>query len=148
MADFDDFRDIPEAPVRREKLDAGIHVEASDREPAKEDKRQIAFTNGVKRDAPHVFVHANRNGGKQTDWEKIQAERLGVYRGYPDQSIDWRGGSAEIEWKDGEGSPDKDQIACLNRLHRMGKSVAICRTKAGAWRWLISVGCPLPELRR
>lgn len=146
MTDLRDLLAIPEAPLR-EVLDPGIWVEPKDDCPDKEDKRQIAFTNAVKRDAPHMFVHANRNGGKQTEWEKVQGERMGVFRGYPDQSVDWDGGSAEIEWKDGKGRPDKDQIACLNRLHRMGKKVAICRTKAGAWRWLMSIGAPVPEIR-
>lgn len=130
----------------KERLDPAIYVEPTDRDRALEARRQTALVNAIKRDAPHIAVHATPNGGHQTSWMRLNGWKLGTYSGWPDLSFDWRGGSAHIEFKDGDGRPDKDQIACLNRLHRMGKPVAICRTKGGAIAWLKRVGAPLPEM--
>ena len=135
--------DIPEAPLAREKLDPAIYVEPADDFPASEDARQISVVNAIKRDEPHIIAHATPNGGKQSDWARTRGWRMGVYAGWPDLGFDWPGGSALVEMKDGKGRPDPDQIACLNRLHRMGKKVAICRTKVGVFNWLLSISAPI-----
>lgn len=145
-APMDSVLSIPEAPLK-ERLNPAIHVEPKDRERASEDARQIAFVNRIKRDAPHIAVHAVPNGGRQSDWARVHGHRMGVYTGWPDTGLDWLGGSAMIEFKDGDGRPDQAQIACLNRLHRLGKHVAICRTARGAINWLRSIGAPVPEFR-
>lgn len=87
---------IPEADLHP-VLDAGIFVEERDRDPASEDDRQKAFVSAIKRDCPHIAVHATPNGGKQSDWARIRAQRMGVYAGWPDLDLDWDGGAANIE---------------------------------------------------
>lgn len=147
MNDMSAFLDIEEAPLR-ERLHPDIYVEPKDDFPASEDARQMAFVNHMKRDEPHIAVHATPNGGRQSDYARIRGQRMGVYAGWPDIGIDWPGGEAQIEFKDGQGNPRPDQIACLNRLHHMGKKVAICRTRVGAINWLLSIGAPLKPGRR
>lgn len=138
------FLAIEEADPRvRVKLDDGIFVEPKDKDTASEDDRQIKLVNRLKRDFPHIAVHHRPNGGRQSDWARIRGEKMGVVAGQPDLGLDWRGGSAEIEMKDGEGTCSRQQIERLNQLHRMGKNVAVCRTHEGALRWLASIGAPV-----
>ncbi len=146
MSALADLLAIPEAPLK-EVLHPDIYVEPKDRDPRDEDHRQMPFVSMMKRDCPHIMVHATPNGGRQTDWARIRGSRMGVYAGYPDTSCEWKGGEAEIEFKDGQGSPSPDQIACLNRLHRLDKHVAICRTPDGALAWLRRIGAPIPAIR-
>lgn len=137
-----DLLDIPET-LDREKLDPAIYVEARDDDPASEDARQIALINRLKKDSPRIAFHAVPNGGRQSDWSRIRGERMGVIAGQPDLGFDWDGGSAVIEMKEGQDKPRQSQVDRLNRLHRMGKSVAVCRTADGALRWLASLGAPV-----
>lgn len=143
FTEFDTLTEDPLYPV----LDAGIYVEPKDRDDASEDERQIALVALIRRCAPRVAVHATPNDGKRTDWAKVRGQKMGMYAGWPDLSFDWDGGSAHIEMKDGQKWPFPKQIDCLNRLHRMGKPVAICRTQGGVIRWLRSIGAPVPEIR-
>jgi hypothetical protein len=136
--------DIEEADPRvRERLDPGIYVQPKDKDPASEGTRQIKLVNRLKRDCPHIAVHHRQNGGRQSDAARIRAEKMGVVAGQPDLGLDWPGGSAEIEMKDGEGDCSQQQIARLNQLHRMGKPVAVCRTAEGAFAWLARIGAPV-----
>lgn len=138
----EEFLAIPEAALS-EPLHPDIYVEPKDRNLASEDRRQTALVNAVKRDDPHIAVHATPNGGRQSNWMRLNGWKLGAYAGWPDLSFDWQGGGAHVEMKDGDGNPSIEQISCLNRLHRIGKSVAICRTKEGAINWLLSIGAPI-----
>lgn len=134
---------IEEADPRvREKLDPGIWVEPKDGNPRDEEKRQIEFVNRVKR-CPGIAYHAVPNGGRQSDWARIRGEKMGVVAGQPDLGLDWAGGSAVIEFKDGQEMPRPNQVARLNRLHRMGKNVAVCRTADGAMGRLAAWGAPV-----
>lgn len=142
MASLPDFfSDIPEAPLR-EKLDAGIYVEPRDNDPADEDARQIKLVKRLK-NYPHITFHAVPNGGRQSDWARLRGERMGVVAGQPDLGFDWTGGSAVIEMKNGKDMPRPNQVDRLNRLHRMGKNVAVCRTPEGAIAWLRLMGAPV-----
>ena len=136
--------DIPEA-LAREKLDPGIWVEPRDEDTASEDARQIALVNRLKKECPQMAFHAVPNGGRQSDWARIRGERMGVIAGQPDLGLDWAGGSAVIEMKAARDMPRPDQVARLNRLHRMGKKVAVCRTASGALTWLAKVGAPVGD---
>ena len=141
MASLPDFfSDIPEAPLR-EKLDPAIYVEPRDDDPASEDDRQMALVKRLK-NCPHLAFHAVPNGGRQSDWSRLRGERMGVVAGQPDLGLDWTAGSAVIEMKNGKEMPRPNQVDRLNRLHRMGKNVAVCRTADGAIRWLRSRGAP------
>lgn len=139
LPDF--FADIPEAPVR-EKLDGAIHVERKDDDPASEDDRQIALVKRLK-NCPGIAFYAVPNGGRQSDWARLRGERMGVVAGQPDLGFDWTGGSAVIEMKNGKDMPRPNQVDRLNRLHRMGKNVAVCRTPEGAIAWLRLMGAPV-----
>lgn len=137
----DIFADIPEAPLR-EKLDPAIYVEPRDNDPASEDDRQIALVKRLK-NYPAIAFHAVPNGGRQSDWARLRGERMGVVAGQPDLGFDWAGGSAVIEMKNGKDMPRPNQVDRLNRLHRMGKHVFVCRTAQGAIDRLRSVGAPV-----
>lgn len=138
---------IPETDPRvRDKLDPGIWVEPRDKEDRDEDARQIEVVNHLKR-CPHIAFHAVPNGGRQTDWSRIRGERMGVVAGQPDLGIDWPGDSAVVEMKDGQDFPRQNQIERLNRLHRMGKKVAVCRTLSGVLDRLRAWGAPVDEGR-
>ena len=126
-----------------EVLDPGIYVEPKDRDPASEDDRQMRLIVRLKRDHKQIAFHAVPNGGRQTDWARLRGERMGVIAGQPDLGFDWAGGAAVIEMKNGTDMPRPNQVTRLNRLHRMGKSVAVCRTAQGALAWLKSVGAPI-----
>ncbi len=134
---LDEFLAMPEA--LKSVLDPEIYVEPKDKNTASEDERQMKFIATMRRDHPHIAVHATPNGGRQSDWARIRGKRMGTYAGWPDTSCDWGDGSAHIEFKDRNGRPDDPQIDCLNRLHRMGKHVAVCRTAAGAIAWLRTI---------
>jgi hypothetical protein len=136
---------IPEDPVRV-TLDPAIYVEPKDNDPADEDSRQIALVKRLK-NCHGVAYHAVPNGGRQSDWARLRGERMGVVAGQPDLGIDWTGGAAVIEMKNGKEMPRPNQVDRLNRLHRMGKNVAVCRTVAGAIQYLRSIGAPIPEVR-
>lgn len=125
------FAFLPADEPLREKLDASIYVEPKDFDPASEDSRQIRTINMLKRDHPHIAVHAVPNGGRQTDGARIRGEKMGVVAGQPDLGFDWDGGSAVIEMKNGREMPRQNQVERLNRLHRIGKRVAVCRTPEG-----------------
>lgn len=135
------FADIPESPLR-EKLDPGIYVEPKDNDPASEDVRQIAMVKRL-RNCPHLAYHAVPNGGRQSDWARLRGERMGVVAGQPDIGLDWVGGAAVIEIKNGKEMPRPNQVDRLNLLHRIGKHVAVCRTVDGAVGWLRSIGAPI-----
>lgn len=137
--------DIAEDPID-EKLDPAIYVQPKDSEPASEDDRQIALVKRLK-NCHGLAYHAVPNGGRQSDWARLRGERMGVVAGQPDLGIDWTGGAAVIEMKNGKEMPRPNQVDRLNRLHRMGKNVAVCRTAAGAIQYLRSVGAPIPEVR-
>ncbi len=137
-----DLLEIPET-LARETLDPGIYVQPRDTDPASEDARQIAFVNRLKKECPGIAFHAVPNGGRQSDWARIRGERMGVIAGQPDLGLDWAGGCAVIEMKGSRDMPRPDQVARLNRLHRLGKKVAVCRTAAGAMAWLARVGAPV-----
>lgn len=128
----------------RSTLDAGIYVEPKDGDPANEDSRQMKLVKKLK-GCPGLACHAVPNGGRQSDWARIRGQKMGVVAGQPDLGIDWTGGHAVIEMKNGTEMPRRNQIDRLNLLHRMGKNVAVCRTASGALRWLASVGAPVPE---
>lgn len=142
MADLTEFLEIPEA-IRKPVLDPGIYVEPNDKLKTGEDARQMAFIAVMRRDNPDIIVHATPNGGRQSDWARIRGKRMGVYAGWPDTTCDWIDGGAYIEFKDGTGKPEDAQIECLNRLHGIGRHVAICRTAKGALAWLKDIGAPL-----
>ncbi len=134
--------DIPEADLRP-KLDPGIWVEPKDKDPASEDTRQVRVVNRMKRDHRDIAVHAVPNGGRQSDWARIRAEKMGVVAGQPDLEFNWIGGGGLVEMKDGEGNPSRAQIERLNQLYRMGKNVAICRTPEGVMGRLRVWGAPV-----
>lgn len=136
------FANFPADEPLREKLDAGIWVEARDKDPRDEDARQTEVIRRVKH-VPGLAYHAVPNGGRQSDWARIRGEKMGVVAGQPDLGFDWAGGSAAIEMKDGREMPRPNQVERLNQLHRMGKKVAVCRTAEGVIGRLKAWGAPV-----
>ncbi len=137
------FAFLPDDEPLRPVLDRDIYVEPKDKDPRDEDARQIHLVNVLKRDHTQIAYHAVPNGGRQSEYAKVRGERMGVVAGQPDLGLDWPGNSAVIEMKNGNDMPRPSQIDRLNRLNRMGKNVAVCRTAEGAIAWLRSVGAPV-----
>lgn len=139
--------DLREDPVD-EVLDPAIYVEPKDRNPADEDDRQATFVAMVRKLARAVRAVGVPNAGRRTPWEASKRKREGMTAGEPDVGVTWADApTARIEFKNGSGMPDKNQIAALNWYHRRGHPVAVCRTPEGAWAWLRSIGAPLPRFR-
>jgi hypothetical protein len=135
--------ETPAQDVRKPVLDPRIYVEPRDKGDATEDARQSKFVNTMRRDHKAVKVYAVPNGAKRSQWERNKAMREGLALGWPDVGARWRGGHADIEFKNGTEMPRADQIETLNWLVENGHHVAVCRTAAGAMRWLASLGAPI-----
>lgn len=143
MNAFADIRalETPLKPV----LDPRVYVEPKDRNPASELSRQGDWIFFIHRYAQRVLAYAVRNGAHIASVSgRNKAKREGLYTGFPDTGANWAGGAAWLEWKNGTDGPGDAQIECLNRLVEMGHPCAVVRTMAGANRWLISLGAPIP----
>lgn len=135
-------------PRVRETLDAGIWVEARDKDPRSEDARQAEYVATTRKLCRGIKVFAVPNGTNIASmYGRAKVKREGLHKGWPDTGACWvsniAGGIAWIEFKSGTGMPDPDQIETLNWLHRRGHPVAVCRTAQGALAWLKSIGAPV-----
>jgi hypothetical protein len=133
-------------PRVRESLDAGIWVEARDKDPRSEDARQTEYI-AIARKCRGIKVFAVPNGAKRSQWVAAKVKREGLHAGWPDTGACWATtiacGIAWIEFKSGTGALEPDQIETLNWLHRRGHPVAVCRTAKGALEWLRNIGAPI-----
>lgn len=123
-----------------------IFVEAKDKRPTSEYERQRFLINFIRKYCPKLFVFAVPNATRG-DWSKLRQQREGAVYGATDLIITWPGGVAFVEMKDGSGKPEDRQVEFINRLHRQGHHVALCRSMDGAIGWLRTIGAPVPEVR-
>jgi len=130
--------------LRKPVLHPAIYVEPRDKDAASEDDRQAEFIATMRRTALACRVYAVPNGAKRSRWESAKVKREGLASGWPDTGTRWANGHADIEFKNGTAMPTPNQIETLNWLHLRGHHVAVCRTAAGAMRWLREVGAPVP----
>jgi hypothetical protein len=119
------------------------HIDAKDKLPLSEEKRQIAVLRDLHICAPGVMVWAVPNGGKRTVWAAQKAKREGMRAGTPDLTLIWNRGVAFVEMKDGAAMPDANQRDALNRLCRAGHHCGVFRTSASLLRWLKGLGAPV-----
>lgn len=103
---------------------------------------QTRFRSRMKMLAPEVLLVAIPNGGKRTEWEKLQAAREGMRVGFPDIMAMWRGGTAYLEFKQRSGSPTDAQLANLNWLHDHGFPCGIFRSVDSAVQFIRDQGAP------
>jgi hypothetical protein len=120
-------------------LDEGpvFYVEPTDKSPATETERVVAFRQLFRLAYPRCILIAVPNGAKRSQWALNQALREGMHLGAPDLFVFAPGGKcAALEFKAGKGKPTSRQVDCLNALYRMGFAVAVVRTPEGATRFL------------
>jgi hypothetical protein len=132
LADFPEERAADEA----------FFIEARDNDPVSEAKRQAAVLSHLKRRAPGVIVYHVPNGGKQSDWARLNGWKLGVVAGAPDLTIIWNHGILFAEMKDGTGMPSPQQRDMLSRLHRAGFRCGVYRRPETLLAHLRDAGVP------
>jgi hypothetical protein len=84
-----------------EERDLPWHIDAKDKDPRPEEKRQLAFLNAARMMCPAVAIFAVPNGGKRSQWAAMKAKREGMKAGVLDLVCTWPGGVAFLEFKDG-----------------------------------------------
>lgn len=118
------------------------HIDAKDKDPRPEEKRQIAFLSKARIMCPAVAIFAVPNGGKRSQWAAMKAKREGMKAGALDLVCTWKGGVAFIEMKNGTDMPDANQRERLNLLTRQGHHCGVFRQEHSALDYLRSVGAP------
>lgn len=117
-------------------------IEAKDKDPRDEHKRQVAVVSFLRKQG--LIVYAVDNGGRQSSALKVWKWRQGVTAGALDLEVKWSPGHcAVIEMKDGRGMPTREQRGMLNALYRAGVPCGVCRTPAGVAAFLRGAGCPI-----
>lgn len=131
---FDGLEDIGDLPW---------HIDAKDRDPRPEEKRQLAFLNAARIMCPGVDIFAVPNGGKRSQWAAMKARREGMKAGALDLVCTWTGsGVAFLEFKDGSSTPDANQRERLNLHTRQGHNCGVFRQEASALEYLRQCGAP------
>jgi hypothetical protein len=132
---------IEEADPRiKAALDPAIYVEPRDKAAWSEIQRQVAVVTALRKLGLIVFAVPNST---QSSRSKLRQFREGAVYGAADLIVTWRNGVAFVEMKDATSFPRENQVDFLNRLHRQGQHVAVCRSAAGAVEWLKRVGAPI-----
>jgi hypothetical protein len=122
--------------------DLAWHIDAKDKDPRSEEKRQIAFLRDARILCPAVAIFAVPNGGKRSQWAAMKAKREGMKAGVLDLVATWDGGVAFLEFKDGSSMPDENQRERLNLLTRQGHHCGVFRQEHSALAFLRSCGAP------
>lgn len=126
-----------------EQADLAWHIDAKDKDPRSEERRQIAFLRDAKIVCPAVDVFAVPNGGKRSQWAAMKAKREGLKAGVLDLVCTWPGGGvAFLEFKDGTSMPDANQRERLNMLTRQGHWCGVFRQETSALAFLQACGAP------
>jgi len=93
--------------------------------------------------APTVRLVATPNAGKRTAWAAMQAQREGMFKGFPDLKALWDPqGIAFLEIKQRAGSLTTEQISWLNWLHQAGFACGCFRSVDSAVAFLRLQGAP------
>jgi hypothetical protein len=125
-----------------EEQDAPWFIEPRDKDPASEAQRQRAFLAVLRKQAPGVTAFHVPNGGRQSDWARVNGWRLGTTAGALDLVIFWNCGVLFAEMKDGAGMPSVQQREMLNRLTRAGLRCGVYRTAGTLLVHLRDAGAP------
>ncbi len=139
MASAPDWTALEDAPSPR-----AWHLDEKDKDPRTEAQRVASFLSMRRYIAPTVDIVAVPNAGRRTRWEAMQRKREGMTAGALDYFLTWPGGGiAFIEFKDGRGMPDDNQMRRLDMYVRQGHLCGVFRTGESAWGWLERVGAPV-----
>jgi hypothetical protein len=84
-----------------EEHDLPWHIDAKDKDPRPEEKRQLAFLNAARMMCPAVALFAVPNGGKRSQWAAMKAKREGMKAGCLISSAPGRAGWRSLSFKDG-----------------------------------------------
>lgn len=126
-----------------EARDEDWWIDAKDRDPRSEEKRQLAFLNAARMMCPAVDIFAVPNGAKRSQWAAMKAKREGMKAGALDLVCTWPGGGvAFVEFKDGSSMPDANQRDRLNMYVRQGHHAGVFRQEKSALEFLRACGAP------
>jgi hypothetical protein len=135
--------DAPSFLELEDTTDLAWHIDARDKDPRSEEKRQLAFLRDAKMLCPAVAIFAVPNGGKRSQWAAMKAKREGMKAGVLDLVATWPGGGvAFLEFKDGSSLPDANQRERLNMLTRQGHHCGVFRHELSALTCLREWGAP------
>lgn len=135
--------DALETPLKAEPR---FTIEPKDRLPRSEIERQTTFLGMLRMVGPSVMVWAVPNGHNRGLKDRVKAKKEGLKAGVPDLTIVWNHGSAFIEFKDGKGNPDANQVDLLNYLQDAGHHCAVVRSPEFAIELLTLWGAPVRRL--
>ena len=133
LLDFPVHEELHEEPL--------FPIDATDKDPASEDKRQREMVANLRRAG--IFVAHIPQSGRRSDYERVTLHRNGSIAGIPDLYLAWSGGSYFCEVKDGKGKPSLPQIEVMNQMTRMGVPCGVHRSWASLEAALIKTGAPI-----
>ena len=134
LLDFPVHEELNEAPM--------FPIDATDKDPASEDKRQCVVIAECKRRG--LSVWHNAQSGRRSDYERTTLHRNGAIAGVADLTIHWPGrGTYYAEMKNGKTGPSTPQIEFLNARIREGFPCGVHRSWASVEAALIKAGAPI-----
>lgn len=122
-------------------------VEPKDKDLGTEIERQTTFLGMLRLAAPTVMAWAVPNGHNRGLKDRVKAKKEGLKAGVPDLTLVWNHGSAFLEFKDGKGNPDANQVDLLNYLQDAGHHCAVVRSPEFALELLALWGAPVRPIR-
>jgi hypothetical protein len=143
-----DALDLPE----EQDADEPWYIEAKDKDPAAENKRQGRVLSRVASLCPAIAVVAVPNAGKRSDWERLERWREGARAGMVDLIFHWEPtragdrGTYFCEMKDGKKMPTPAQRDRLNLLFRQGHRCGVHRTADTVIASLRAAGAPFLDV--
>lgn len=122
-------------------------IEPKDKGLATEQERQTTFLAMLRMAAPTVLVWAVPNGHNRGLKDRVKAKKEGLKAGVPDLTLCWNHGVAFIEFKNGKGDAEPNQVDHLNYLVDCGHRCAVVRTPEFALSLLAEWGAPVRAVR-
>lgn len=125
------------------KAEPRFTIEPKDKAAGSEIERQTTFLGMLRMLAPTVMVWAVPNGHNRGLKDRVKAKKEGLKAGVPDLTLVWNHGAAFLEFKDGRGNPDANQVDLLNYLQEAGHRCAVVRSPEFALSLLADWGAPV-----
>jgi hypothetical protein len=131
-----------------DETDLPWFIEAKDKDPRDELKRQTLFLSRLHNQAPAVDAIAIPNAGRGSDWERLRRWKEGARAGALDLLLTWaptRPGDRGVffaEMKDGQKMPTREQRDRLNLYYRQGHGCGVFRKPDTLLAHLRAAGAP------